>query len=213
MRKFLKSIPGYGWLAAILWLVLNCTVYFGTRLLPNDAVRHAVALPLDAKIPFVPAMITIYILSYLYWGASYLRIAREEKSAVWPFFAGAYIAKMICLICLLAYPTEIVRPEPTGSDVFSALTRMIYSLDAPNNLFPSIHCLESWLCFRGLCKIRGLCRGVKIGAFVFTVLVCASTVLVRQHYLLDIPAGILTGEIGLALSGIIFKTKRRKISL
>ena len=213
MRKFLKSVPGYGWWAAGIWLVLNCSVYFGTRLLPSDAVRHAVALPLDAKIPLVPAMIVIYILSYLYWGLSYLRIAQQERKTVWRFFTGAYIAKIICLICFLAYPTEIVRLEVTGSDIFSALTRLIYGLDAPNNLFPSIHYLESWLCFRGLCKIEHMPKRIKIGAFVFTALVCASTVLVRQHYLLDIPAGILTGEIGLALSGIIFQTKRSETAL
>ena len=205
MRKFLKSVPKYGWCAAILWLALNCLVYFGTRLLPDTAVRHAVALPLDAKIPLVPAMIVVYILSYIYWGLSYLRIAQQERCTVWRFFVGAYIAKCICLICFLAYPTEIVRPEVPGKDIFSALTRLIYSLDEPNNLFPSIHCLESWLCFRGLNRMNDVPKWLKIGAFAFTVLVCLSTVLVRQHYLLDIPAGLITGEIGLALSGLIFK--------
>ena len=35
---------------------------------------------------------------------------------------------------------------------------------------------------------------------VFAVLVCASTVLVKQHVLLDIPAGILLAEFGLLMA-------------
>ena len=208
MKKFLKSVPGYGWAAAVIWLGLNCSVYYGTRLLPEDVVRHGVALPLDGSIPLVPWMIVIYILAYFFWGISYLRIAQQERNAVWRFFIGAYIAKIICLICFLAYPTAMERPEVVGSYIFSSITCLIYRLDAPNNLFPSIHCLESWLCFRGLNRIPEIPRWKKLGALIFALLVCASTVLVRQHFLLDIPSGILAGEIGLAVSGFIWKKEK-----
>lgn len=210
MKKFLKSIPGYGWLATIGWLVLNCSVYFGTRLLPHDAVYHAVALPLDSRIPLVPVMIVPYVLSYPFWGLNYLLIGREDRNTVWRFFTGAYIAKLVCLVCFLAYPTQIVRPYPTVGDVFSALTRLIYRLDAPNNLFPSIHCLECWLGVRGIAQIERIPKSYKIFALIFSLIVFASTVLVRQHYLLDIPAGILTAEFGIAASRLIWKKRGAK---
>lgn len=210
MKKFLKSLPKYGWIALVVWLVLNCSVYFGTRLLPSDAVYHAVALPLDAKIPLVAPMIVVYVLSYLFWGISYMRLACEDKRTVARIFTGAYIAKLVCLVCFLAYPTQIARPEVTGSDVFSALTRLIYRLDAPNNLLPSIHCLESWLCFRGAAQVARVPKGWKVFSLIFSILVFASAVLVRQHYLLDIPAGVLTAEFGLAISSLIWKKRGAK---
>ncbi len=210
MKKFLKAVPRYGWTAVLLWLALNCAVYYGSRLLPEDVVRHTVMLPLDGKIPLVPPMIAIYVLAYVFWGISYLRIAQEDREFVWRFFTATYIAKLICLVCFLAYPTQMVRPQAEGSDVFSAITRLIYRLDAPNNLLPSIHCLESWLCFRGLNRIRSVSRPVKAGALIFALAVCASTVLVHQHYLADIPAGILAGEIGLALSECIWKISNKR---
>ena len=40
----------------------------------------------------------------------------------------------------------------------------------------------------------------KIAAFILSLAIYASTVLVRQHLVLDIPAGILVGEIGLWIS-------------
>ena len=47
----------------------------------------------------------------------------------------------------------------------------------------------------------GLCQGNTCGRYgagmmALALLVCASTVLIRQHVLLDIPAGILAAELG-----------------
>ena len=92
------------------------------------------------------------------------------------------------------------RPAVTGNDIFSRLVRFIYWTDVPNNLFPSIHCMESHLCWRGLARCRRVPKWVKIAAFILSLAIYASTVLVRQHLVLDIPAGILVGEIGLWIS-------------
>ena len=205
IRSFLKSIPARGWAAVLLWLALNCSVYFGTRLLPVGTVYHDISMPIDHRIPLVPPMIVVYILAYCTWGINYLLIACEGGEIAKRAFTGAYIAILICLVCYLAFPTAMVRPEPTGGDVFSALTRLIYRLDAPNNLLPSIHCLESWLCWRGLFGIKRVSRGYKAFSLIFALLVFASTVLVRQHCLIDIPAGVLAGEIGLLASRRIWR--------
>ena len=205
IRSFLKSIPARGWAAVLLWLALNCSVYFGTRLLPVGTVYHDISMPIDHRIPLVPPMIVVYVLAYFTWGINYLLIAREGGEVARRVFTGAYIAKLICLVCFLVFPTAMQRPEPTGSDVFSALTRLIYRLDAPNNLLPSIHCLESWLCWRGLFGIKRVSRGYKAFSLIFALLVFASTVLVRQHCLIDIPAGVLVGEIGLLASRLIWR--------
>ena len=80
-------------------------------------------------------------------------------------------------------------------------------------LFPSIHCLDSWLCWRFLVKIEWIPKWYKWINFLFTLLVCASTVLVKQHLLVDIFAGIAVAEIGLLLSRFIYDRaqKRKKI--
>ena len=205
IKSFLKSIPARGWAAVLLCLALNCSVYFGTRLLPAGTVYHDISSPIDHRIPLVPPMIVVYILAYCTWGINYLLIAREGGEIARRVFTGAYVAKLICLVCFLVFPTAMQRPEPTGSDVFSALTRLIYRLDAPNNLLPSIHCLESWLCWRGLFGAKRVSRGYKAFSLIFALLVFASTVLVRQHCLIDVPAGVLVGEIGLLASRLIWR--------
>ena len=43
-------------------------------------------------------------------------------------------------------------------------------------------------------------KGYKIGMFIFTLLVCMSTVFVKQHVFIDIIGGILVVEFGLFLT-------------
>ena len=92
------------------------------------------------------------------------------------------------------------RPEVPGSDPFSWLVRFIYQVDTPDNLLPSIHCLENWLCFRGALRCRKVGRGYQIGMLIFAILVFASTLLVKQHLVLDVVTGIAVVEIGLFLA-------------
>ena len=62
------------------------------------------------------------------------------------------------------------------------------------------HCLESWFCFRGARGMKRVPRWYTASMLAFTLLVCVSTVLVKQHVLVDIPAAILVAELGLWLS-------------
>lgn len=79
--------------------------------------------------------------------------------------------------------------------LFSWLIRLVYALDAPTNLFPSIHCLVSWFCFIGIRKSKKLPVWFKVFSCIFAALVCMSTQFTKQHYLLDIPGGILIAEL------------------
>ena len=72
--------------------------------------------------------------------------------------------------------------------------------DEPTNLFPSIHCVASWMAVRGACMMKGMPRWYVPLHFVVAVLVFASTVLVKQHFFVDIFAGIAVAELGLFLS-------------
>ena len=83
-------------------------------------------------------------------------------------------------------------------------------MDAPDNLFPSIHCLESYVCFRGALYTKKVPVWYKYVMLISTVLVFASTVLVKQHVLVDMLGAVLAVEFGLFVSkkwnlGRIFK--------
>lgn len=181
--------------------VSNFVAYYGSRLFVANVPRLNMALPVDEKLPLCSTFVVFYILAYFQWLAGYILIARENPAHCKRIFQGEIIAKMICMALFVAVPTTIVRPEVTGNSIFAHLVRAIYRMDLPINLFPSIHCLDSWICFRGAQGMRSVPAWYAPAMLVLTLLVFASTVLIKQHVLVDIPAGILVGELGLFLSG------------
>lgn len=195
-----RIMPSYARIPLVLLVIINLIVYEGTQFLMLHAKHWDLALPLDARIPFRPAWIVIYILAYLQWAVGFIVISRESREHCYRVFMGEIIAKLICMLFFIALPTRIERPVVEGSGVFAALTRLIFASDLPGNLFPSIHCLESWICFRGAIGMKRVPRWYAPAMLAFTLMVFASTVLVKQHVLVDIPAGVLVAELGLLLS-------------
>ena len=99
----------------------------------------------------------------------------------------------------IALPTVIDRPEAAGGLYYDRLLAQLYAADQPTNLFPSMHCMFAYMVFRGF-MIAKLDKPVVIGSGLFAALVCASTVFVKQHFLLDTFAGIILGEVAVTLS-------------
>lgn len=199
-RSLERCVPRYARLPLVAMLGVNMIAYYGARLFTAGAARIDMALPLDGRIPFCPAFIVFYILAYAQWFFGFICIARESRETCFRVLGGEMLAKLICLILFIALPTEMIRPDARGEGVWLWLVRLIYRTDAPVNLFPSIHCLDSWICFRGAVGLKRTPRWYAPSMLVMTLLVLASTVLVKQHVLADIPAGILAAEVGLFLS-------------
>lgn len=195
-----KILPSYSYISLAAMLVFNFIAYFGTRLFTTDMTHYSMYTVIDDVIPFCPAFISIYILAYVQWILGYVIIARENKHIFKWIVVGEIIAKTIALLCFVLIPTTISRPEITGTDIWSRLTHLIYTTDAPDNLFPSVHCLESYVCLRGALYLKKPNKIYKYISLIFTLLVFASTVFVKQHVVLDIVGAIFAVEIGLFIS-------------
>ena len=65
----------------------------------------------------------------------------------------------------------------------------------PSNLFPSIHCYVSWMCYRGLKGAREIPVWYQRFSFVFAALIIISTQVLKQHYIVDAVAGVALVEI------------------
>ncbi len=200
MKLSRPLIPKYARLPLLAALIINCLTYWATRLLTRGAVHYDLTLALDDCIPFVPAFIVIYILAYVQWVVGYIVISRESPERCYRVMSGEILSKLVCFVFFLALPTVMVRPEVTGRDLFSRLTALIYALDAPDNLFPSIHCAESWICFRGTLGSKSIPRWYKVSMLLLTLLVFASVVLVKQHVAADILGGLMVAELGQLLA-------------
>lgn len=200
MNRIYTLLPKYAWLPIAVSLVLNGLVYFGSRLLTAGLYHYDFSIIIDEWVPFVPAWMAVYVLAYVTWVIGFVVIGRESPEVCYETLAAEQVAKLLCLVCFIAIPSTLVRPTSMGAGFFGWLTDLMYRIDSPDNLFPSIHCLESWICFRGALRCRKTGKGYKIGMLVAALLVFASTLFVKQHVFVDVIGGIAVVEIGLFLS-------------
>ena len=189
-------IPSYSYIPLATVVCINSLAYFASRLITGGFVHYNFSLPIDGALPFVPVFSVVYILAYAQWAIGFILIARESRDFCYRVLSGEIISKLICLTLFLIIPTTMVRADITSGDVFSTLTKYIYLLDTPDNLFPSLHCHLSWLCFYSALRMKKTGKIYIYFSFIFSLLVFASTVLIKQHVAVDIFAGVLVCEIG-----------------
>ncbi len=195
-----RFVPRQVVLVLFLNLVIHFLTYLLPRMLPIEYTFHNMTCILDERTPFLSPMSAVYLLAFLQWAQYWILLGRESRELRSRFLAGEWISKSICLLFFLLYPTTLIRPVITGSNVFERLTSLIYLIDAPNNLLPSVHCLMSWFCLRSAFQFQRIPKWYRTVSLIFTPLVFLSTVMVKQHVWVDVPSAILAAEIGLFLS-------------
>ena len=177
--------------AALLW---NQLVYWGGAALAETRHHYQFSTALDRAIPLIPWTVCIYFGCYAFWALHYCLCAAVPTRAR-RFFTADFIAKGVCFVFFVGLPTTMARPAVQGLNVWESLVRALYILDAPVNLFPSIHCLNSWLCWASARDIPAFSRKYKAFALCAAVAVCVTTLTLRQHVLLDVAGGILLAEV------------------
>ncbi len=194
--KLKNLIPDYAVIPIASMLILNAVVFWGTRLITDKMTHYDLSGVMDYHIPFIPAFIIPYVLAFVQWIVGYLVIARQGKEYCDKVMGGEMIAKLIVGIIFLAFPTIMLRGEVTGSDVFSQAMALLYKVDAPTNLFPSIHCLESYICMKSALEMKDVDRRYRISMVIMSILVFLSTVFIKQHVILDCFGAVIVAEAG-----------------
>ena len=202
-------IPKYAIKPLALALLVNSCVYMGIAQLRRFLTFSSLETPLDTALPFLAPFVLFYVLAFVQWGLNYLLIARDSKELCYRFAFGNIIAKLICLFFFVFLPTTLARPEVTGTDLCSHLVRLIYTFDPPVNLFPSIHCLESWCCIRASFLLKKSNRTYQTATLIMSLGVFASTLFIKQHVIADVFGGIVVFEAGFRLAGRIQKAIRQ----
>lgn len=202
-------IPKYAIKPLALALLVNSCVYMGIAQLRRFLTFSSLETPLDTALPFLAPFVLFYVLAFVQWGLNYLLIARDSKELCYRFAFGNIIAKLICLFFFVFLPTTLARPEVTGTDLCSRLVRLIYTFDPPVNLFPSIHCLESWCCIRASFLLKKSNRAYQTATLIMSLGVFASTLFIKQHVIADVFGGIIVFEAGFRLAGRIQKAIRQ----
>ena len=195
-QKLDDLLPSYTRIPLVSMVCVHALAYYATRPVTQMMAHFDFSLPIDGAIPFIPAFSVIYVLAFVQWTAGFILIARDSRELCYRVISGEIISKLICMALFLLVPTTMARARIVSDGFFDTIVRYIYRLDAADNFFPSIHCLESWVCFRGALRMKKTGPRYRNFTLLFSLLVFASTVSIKQHAVADVVGGILIAEIG-----------------
>jgi membrane-associated phospholipid phosphatase len=190
--------------AAMVALMALVPFYiFIAELMPGRP-QHTPALALDRALPLQPAWALVYGSLYLFLIVLPLFVVREEEQIRRTLLA--YLTVWIAAyVCFLSYPTVAPRPVMVLGDGFAAWgLRFLYSADPPYNCFPSLHVAHSFVSALACHRVH---RGVGAGTIACATLVAVSTLFTKQHYVLDVLAGVLLA----CIACLVFLRHRARI--
>ncbi len=195
----------YAVIPLMLWVIGQAFSFYLTRyinrIIHGDPTTYFDAsIFLDDIIPLMPIWIVVYILTYVFWAMSFIWISQESREMCYRAFAADLLAKIVCAVIFLTFPTYVERPIVETESVFTWLLNLIYTADESDNLFPSMHCSVSWLAMRYVLKCRKIPRWYKYSSVVITLMIFASVVFTKQHVFVDILGGLAVAEICVQVS-------------
>jgi membrane-associated phospholipid phosphatase len=117
--------------------------------------------------------------------------------------AGFSISLTICMI----WPNcQLLRPSVVDTSTLCGwLVNAIYSADTPTNVLPSMHVVGCMAVLAVMFDSKYL-KKVRIPAVIIAAAICAATVFVKQHSILDVFAAL---ALSLVLYLIIYVAARR----
>ncbi len=190
-KYFSKGVFGTGWLNAVLCIALAVAVYFTDEI--YNLLNHGPAVlnlrtPLDVALPVVRPFVIPYVslnpVVYFTLIVFLLFRTRVFQSACLAMLTAWFVSYLFYFFL----QTEVIRPVLAGTDLFTRMIQGVYATDNPYNDFPSLHTSISTLLAIHWFQLD---RHAGIVASVWTALIVASTVLIKQHYIADLVAGLL----------------------
>lgn len=176
------------WLIKFIWLLALLLLFSGYFLLNKPrGSAHILETTVDDWIPLIPAFVFPYISLYALLAVSLWRFGKADMRVFKLAALAVFVDLALSFLIYLFFQTKIERPVITGSDISSDVLRWVYSIDEPFNAFPSLHTSLSVLCAL-LWRKAGSSIWPIIS--VWAVLIVASTVLVKQHYIVDVFGGM-----------------------
>lgn len=174
------------------------SLYWPVNQLSATLPSHTLQLPIDVATPLAPEWLYVYGLLFV---TCYLPVLVVRDRALFRRIAiAALVLEMVSLATFLLYPVRYglrATNLPPADTLTNWGMHFMYWLDEPTNCFPSLHVGAAALAAAGCWKAD---RPVASLALVNLVLVGASTMLVKQHYLADVlGASVLVGVLYLTI--------------
>lgn len=165
----------------------------------SKARARVFSFKLDNSIPLQPVWVWIY--SGVYYPAIIVVVMSVRDLRQFNYMAFSYLALLAFhMIVFLVFPVEVPqewrRSESNPGSASRRFLALVQRFDARSNCFPSMHVSVATL--TAFHSVRNI-PSAFIPSAIFVILIATSCVLTKQHYLIDLPAGLVCGWLSFLL--------------
>ncbi|MDR1991450.1 MAG: phosphatase PAP2 family protein [Mycoplasmataceae bacterium] len=164
-------------------------------------------------MPFVKYFIVPYTTAYAYWVIGpFLIYGFMGRKKFYQFILSSIVVNILSVVIFITIPNGIAanfRPviteQDANKDFFLHMCNWTFTTDSFDQTFPSGHiCLSVLIVitFRGTYfknGVKRLTRTVAWCSLIYALLICTSTLFVKQHYIFDVYVSIFLCEIFMLL--------------
>ncbi len=165
----------------------------------KEGRRFNFLTPLDSYIPFLPPFSVPYLLLFPY--IAFAGVVLFETSISVEYYAAMALAMCSASVVWFLFPSKMARPAFKAQSVFEKIVQKIYHGDSHANAFPSSHVFTSLITSYYLALVFPV-FGTAI--WIFGITIAISTVLIKQHFAVDVFAGILWTYACISLAHMYF---------
>lgn len=178
--------PAERFLVVLIAYTIGGLGYIGVNRLAGEGPFHTLDLPIDHAIPFIPTFVFAYVLVYV--TPAFAGIFLCDRAELYRTFLAFTLNAILCFPFFLIYPVAYPRLLQVPDSIAGHLLHFVHYLDRPVNCFPSHHVSTAFTTFFVIRRMNAR-WGALFGGVA--CLIAISTLFVKQHYIVDVPAGIL----------------------
>ena len=183
LKEFLLSHKYAAWL--LLWIVFLAWYIILNK---SSVTFHDIHISIDDKLPFLEGFVVFYILWFPLIAASFLYTLFKSRKDFLTLVSLIFIPLFSSMIICTVYPSEVsLRPTEMNDNFFTWIVSIIYAVDNPRNVFPSMHCIVA-IVIAVCCIFAESTKGkvlLKVIISIIGVGICMSTFFIKQHSFAD----------------------------
>ena len=184
--------PQFSHLKYLLGWVVYFLFYFLTEnLIPVESC-HSVHCWLDDVIPFCEYFIIPYVFWYVLIVGTLLYFALYNTEGFRQFMTFIIVTQVVAMVIYIFFPSrQDLRPtEFVRNNIFTQILGFIYTFDTNTGVCPSLHVAYSIGIVSAWLKERDVHKMWKIFVVIAAILICLSTMFIKQHSALDFFAAL-----------------------
>jgi len=194
-----------------LWLLLSWVGYFVFYFLTENLIPAENCRPVHCFLDDIIPFCEVFIIPYVFWYALivislgwFLLYDVESFKKLQTYII---ITQIVAMACYILIPTrQDLRPEVfPRENVFTGIIAALYAFDTSTGVCPSLHVAYSLGIASVWLRQKEASKGWKAFVVIAVILICLSTMFIKQHSAVDVLAAI---PVALLAEWLLYSRKR-----